>query len=210
MIKVLIADDHPVVREGLKRIIQETPDITIADDAENGQEVIDKVRRNEYQAIILDMVMPGMSGLDILKQLKSEKPKLPILILSMYPDDQYAIRALRAGAAGYLTKNKAPKELILAIRQVCSGKRYITPAVAENLASCLDADPSKIPHGSLSDREYQVMRMIASGKSVKDIADGISLSVPTISTYRSRILEKMKMKNNAEITYYAIKHGLVD
>ena len=210
MVKVLIADDHPVVREGLKRIIQETPDVTVMDEAENGQEVIDKVRRNDYNAIIMDMVMPGMSGLDILKQLRSEKPKLPVLILSMYPDDQYAIRALRAGAAGYLTKNRAAKELIMAIRQVCSGKRYITAAVADKLASCLEADPSKVPHERLSDREYQVMQMIASGKTVKEIAETMFLSAPTISTYRSRILEKMRMKNNAEITYYAIKHGLVD
>ena len=210
MIKVLIADDHPVVREGLKRIVQEIPNVTGVDEAENGQEVIEKARRNDYDVIILDMIMPGMTGLDILKQLKTENPKLPVLVLSMCPDDQYAIRALRAGAAGYLTKNKTPKELISAIQQVCSGKRYITPAIAEQLASCLGADSSNLPHEILSDREHQVMLMIASGMPVKVIAEELSLSVPTISTYRSRILEKMKMKNSAEITYYAIKQGLVD
>ncbi len=209
MIEILIADDHPIVRQGLRKIVEETSDITVVDEVESGQKGIDKVRQNQYDVVVLDIVMPDISGLDVLKQIKSEKPALPVLILSMYPEEQYALRALKAGAAGYLTKGSAPKELISAIQQVHSGKKYITIALAGELASHLEADTLKPLHETLSDREYQVMCMIASGKTVKEIAEEMSLSVPTISTYRARLLEKMKMKNNAEIMYYAIKHGLV-
>jgi len=158
----------------------------------------------------LDITMPGRSGLDILKQLKSNKPKLPVLMLSVHPEEQYAVRTLKAGASGYLTKGSATDELIAAIRKISTGKKYVSSSLAEKLAFDLDLDHEKPRHEILSDREYQVMSMIASGKTVKEIADELSLSVQTISTYRSRILEKMKMKNNAEIIYYAVKQGLVE
>ena len=210
MVKILIADDHIIVRKGLKQIISETSDMVVADEASNGQEVLDKVRKNGFDMILLDISMPGRTGLDILRELKTEKPKLPILVLSMYPEEQYAVRVLRAGASGYLTKESAPDELIAAIRKVSLGKKYVTPSVAERLAFDLDIDSEKPLHETLSDREYQVLCLIASGKTVGDIADKLSLSAKTISTYRARILEKMNMKNNAELTHYAIQHKLVE
>jgi len=210
MIKILIADDHAVVREGLKQIISETSDMIVADEADNGQDVLDKVSEQNFDVVLLDITMPGRSGLDVLKQLKSKKPKLPVLMLSVHPEEQYAVRTLKSGADGYLTKGSATDELIAAIRKISQGKKYISSSLAEKLAFDLDLDHEKPRHEMLSDREYQVMSMIASGKSVKEIADELSLSVQTISTYRSRILEKMKMKNNAEIIYYAVKQGLVD
>jgi len=210
MIKILIADDHAVVREGLKQIISENPDMIVIDEANNGQEVLNKVSEQHYDVVLLDITMPGRSGLDVLKQLKSKMPKLPVLILSVHPEEQYAVRTLRAGASGYLTKESATDELIAAIRKISQGKKYISSSLAEKLAVDLDMDHEKPRHEILSDREYQVMSMIASGKTVKEIADELSLSVQTISTYRSRILEKMKMKNNAEIIYYAVKQGLVE
>ncbi len=210
MVKILIADDHIIVRKGLKQIISETSDMVVADEASNGQEVLDKVRKNGFDMILLDISMPGRTGLDILRELKTEKPKLPILVLSMYPEEQYAVRVLRAGASGYLTKESAPDELIAAIRKVSLGKKYVTPSVAERLAFDLDVDSEKPLHETLSDREYQVLCLIASGKTVGEIADKLSLSAKTISTYRARILEKMNMKNNAELTHYAIQHKLVE
>ena len=210
MIKILIADDHPIVRKGLKDIVEDTSDMVVADEARNGQEVVEYVRKNCYDVILLDISMPGKTGLDILKQLKTEKPKLPVLILSIHPEEQYARRALKAGAAGYLTKESAPDELISAIRKVSLGRKHITPSLAEKLAFDLEADAEKPLHEKLSDREYQVMGMIASGKPVGEIAVKLFLSPKTISTYRARILEKMKMKNNAELTHYAIKQGLVE
>jgi DNA-binding NarL/FixJ family response regulator len=210
MIEILIADDHPIVREGLKQILAETSDMVVADEASNGQEVISKVRKREFDVIILDISMPGRSGLDILKQVKSLKPELPVLILSIHPEDQYATRVLRAGASGYLTKESTSDELIEAIRKVSLGGKYITASLAEKWAFDLEIDAEKPIHKTLSDREYEVMCMIASGKTPKKIAEELCLSVKTISTYRSRILEKMKMKGNAELTYYAIKHALID
>jgi len=210
MIKILIADDHAVVREGLKQIISETPDMRVTDEADNGQEVLNKVSEQNYDVVLLDITMPGRSGLDVLKQIKSKKPKLPVLMLSVHPEEQYAIRTLKAGASGYLTKGSATDELIAAIRKISAGKKYVSSSLAEKLAFDLDMDYEKPRHEILSDREYQVMSMIASGKTVKEIADELSLSVQTISTYRSRILEKMKLKNNAEIIYYAVKQGLVE
>lgn len=209
MIKILIADDHAIVRKGLKQIVSETPDIIVIDEASTGYEVVDKVRGNDYDAVILDISMPGGDGLDILKQIKKVKSKIPILVLSVHPEDQYAVRALRAGAAGYLTKESAPDELITAIRRVSGGRKYVSSQLAEKLALHIEVDSEKKPHEILSDREYQVLCMIASGKSVKDVAAELCLSVKTISTYRTRILEKMRMKNNAALTHYAIKHGLV-
>jgi two-component system invasion response regulator UvrY len=210
MIKLLIADDHAIVREGLKQIVAETPDMTVVDEASTGYEVLDKVRCNDYTVVVLDISMPGGDGLNILKQLRKAKPKIPILVLSVHPVDQYAVRALKAGAAGYLTKESAPDELITAIRRVSGGRKYVGSLLAEKLAAELESDREKSLHETLSDREYQVMRMIASGKRVKDIAEELCLSIKTISTYRSRILEKMRMKSNSELTHYAIKRGLVE
>ncbi|MCK4273196.1 response regulator transcription factor [bacterium] len=210
MIKILIVDDHAIVREGLKQILSEIPNINVADEACNGREAFEKVWENEYDVVMLDISMPGASGLEVLKQIKGVRPQLPVLILSIHPEGQYAVRALRAGASGYLTKESAPDELIEAVRKVSRGGKYISPALAERLAFDLEAGAYKPLHESLSDREYQVLCMIASGKRVKDIGEELCLSVKTISTYRSRILAKMKMKNNAELTYYAIKHELVE
>ena len=210
MIKVLVADDHPVVREGLKQILAEAQDIEVAAEAEDGHKLLEKVREQGFDVVVMDITMPGLMGLDALKQLKSEHPQLPILILSIHPEEQYALRVLRAGASGYLTKGSAPDSLIGAIRKVYRGGSYVSPALAERLADELRGDITKMPHETLSDREYQVMCLIASGKTVTEIADQLALSVKTVSTYRSRILEKMRMKTNAELTHYAIEHKLVD
>jgi two-component system invasion response regulator UvrY len=210
MIKILIADDHPVVRKGLKEIIEETPDMAVRGEASTGHEVLEKVRKGDFDIVVLDISMPGGNGLDILKQLKSEKPELSVLVLSMYPEEQYAVRVLRAGASGYLTKESAPEELIAAIRKASKGGKYISSSLAEKLAFDLEIDAERPLHETLSDREYQVMRMLASGKTAKEIAKELFLSVKTISTYRSRILEKMKMKSSAELIHYAIKHRLVE
>lgn len=210
MIKILIADDHAIVREGLKQIISGTPDMAVVAEASNGEDVLEKVSANKYDVILLDISMPGRSGLDILRQLKIEKPKLPIMMLSVHPEEQYAVRALRAGASGYLTKESAPDELIAAIRKISQGRKYVSSSLAEKLAVELGIDVKKPRHEVLSDREFQVMCMFASGKTVKEIATELSISMPTIRTYRIRILEKMRMKNIAEIIHYAVKQGLVD
>lgn len=210
MIKILIADDHAIVREGLKQIIRETSDMVVADEASTAQEVLEKVWKNDYDVVLLDISMPGRSGLDILKQLKSQRPELPILVLTIHPEEQYAVRVLRAGASGYLTKESAPDELIKAIRKVSMGRKYVSSTLAEKLATEVDIVSEKPLHQALSDREYEVMCMIASGKTVKEIAEELCLSIKTISTYRSRILEKMKMKSNAELIHYAIQNRLVD
>jgi two-component system invasion response regulator UvrY len=211
MIRVLIADDHAVVRKGLKQILTETSDIVVAGEAHNGQEVLNKVRKSsDWDVVILDITMPGTSGLDILKEMKHEHPKLPVLVLSIHPEDQYAMRVLKSGASGYLTKESAPEELVKAIRKVATGGKYVTPGMAEKLLFDLGSDPEKPLHENLSDREYQVMCLITSGKTVKEIAKEMSLSIKTISTYRTRILEKMRMKTNAELIHYGIRNRLVD
>ncbi|MCK4581146.1 MAG: response regulator transcription factor [Dehalococcoidia bacterium] len=210
MIRVLIADDHAVVREGLKQILAGTPDMVVADEARSGQEVLEKVRKSGFDVVVLDISMPGRSGLDILKELRGVKPELPVLVLSVYPEEQYAVRVMRAGASGYLTKESAPDELVAAIRKVSRNRKYVSASLAERLASELAIDVEKPRHERLSDREYEVMCLIASGKAVTEIAEGLKLSVKTISSYRSRILEKMGMKSSAELTHYAIKRGLVD
>jgi DNA-binding NarL/FixJ family response regulator len=210
MIKILIVDDHSIIREGLKRILNDFLDMTVIDEASTGKEVLEKARKKEFDIVILDISLPDRSGLDILKQLKKINPQLSILILSIHPEERYAIRALKAGASGYLTKDKATDELIKAIQKIFSGGKYITSSLAEKLAQDLENDVEKLPHESLSDREYQVLCMIASGKTINEIAKELYLSEKTISTYRTRILEKMKMKSNAELIYYAIKHNLVD
>jgi DNA-binding NarL/FixJ family response regulator len=210
MINILIADDHAIVRKGLKQILAETSDMVVTGEASNGYEVLEKVRNGHFDVLLLDISMPGRSGLDILKELKAERPKLPVLVLSMYPEEQYAIRVLKAGASGYLTKESAPDELVVAMRKVAQGKKYVSPSLAEKLAFDLEMDTTKPLHEMLSDREYQVLCMIASGKTVGEIAENLSLSAKTISTYRARILDKMNMKNNAELTHYAIQNKLVD
>jgi len=209
LIKIIIVDDHRIVREGLKQIISDTSDMSVVDEASNGQEAINKIRNNDFDVMLLDISMPGRSGLEILKEIKNELPKLSILILTMHPEEQYAVRVLRAGASGYLTKESAPDELIEAIRKVSDGGKYISSTLAEKLAFNLEVDTGKPFHQTLSDREFEVMCMISSGKTVTEIADEMSLSVKTISTYRTRILDKMRMKTNAELTYYSIKNDLV-
>jgi two-component system invasion response regulator UvrY len=206
--RILIADDHAVVRRGLKQIVAETPDIVIADEATNGREVLDKIRNGDFDEVLLDIAMPDKDGMDVLNQIKYERPELPVLMLSMYPEEQFAVRALRAGASGYLTKESAPDELVTAIRRVSAGGKYVSSALAEKLASLLQ-NIERPPHESLSDREYKVMCLIASGKTVTEIAGELSLSIKTISTYRARVLGKMKMRNNAELTHYAIRNHLV-
>lgn len=209
MIKILIADDHAVVRAGIKQILTGQEDIVVEDEAGSGQEVINYLTKRHYDLILLDISMPGRSGLEILEDIKSLQPRLPVLILSMHPEEQYAVRTLRAGAAGYLTKASAPQELIKAIRKVSQGGKYVTSSLAEKLAFELDANSEKPIHETLSNREYQVMLMLASGKTVTDIAKELCLSPKTISTYRMRILEKMNMKKNAELTLYAVRNSLI-
>lgn len=208
--KILIADDHPVVREGLKQILRETSGTIVVDEAGTSQEVLNKVWENDYDVVLLDISLPDRSGLDVLKELKRAKPQLGILVVSVHSEEQYAVRAIKAGASGYLTKESAPDELIAAIQKVSLGRKYISSSLAEKLASALEVDAEKPLHETLSDREYQVMCMTASGKMVKEIAGELMLSAKTISTYRSRILTKMRMKSSAQLTHYAIKHRLVD
>jgi two-component system invasion response regulator UvrY len=209
LIRVLIADDHPVVRRGLRRILEDETDMEVAGEAPSAQETLDIVNKTECDVLVLDIELPGRSGLDVLKELKKSRPKLPVLVLSIYPEEQFAVRVLRTGAVGYLTKESAPEELVRAIRAVHAGGRYITPSVAELLAYEVDQSTSKPAHVSLSDREFEVLRMIASGKAVSQIAEELSFSVKTISTYRARVLAKMRMKTNAELTHYAIENKLV-
>jgi DNA-binding NarL/FixJ family response regulator len=210
MIKVLIVDDHPVVRRGLKQIIAEASDMVVAGEALSGQEALDKIGTDHWDVVLLDISMPDKSGLEVLKQVKIEQPKLPVLVLTVYPEDQYAVRVLKAGASGYLTKESAPEQLIAAIRKVAQGGKYISPLLAERLAGDLEVDTEKPRHEILSDREYQVMCLIASGKNLKEIAQEWHLSIKTINTYRARVMEKMKMKSNVEITRYVIKNHLLD
>ena len=210
MIRALIADDHAVVRQGLKQILGDTPEMVVAGEATNGQEVLDKVRAETWDVVVLDISMPDRSGLDILKQLRAERPKLPVLVLSMHSEDQYVLRVLKAGASGYLTKDSAPDELVKAIRKVVSGGRYVSSFLAEKLAFEVGTDSSRLPHETLSDREFQVLRLIAGGKSVTEIAAELYLSVKTVSTYRARMLEKMNLTTNAELIHYAIQNHLID
>jgi two-component system invasion response regulator UvrY len=209
MIRVLVADDHAVVREGIKRIIADAGDMTVAAEAGDGQELLTQLRAKKCDVVLMDLAMPGRPGLEVLRDLRRENPRLPVLILTMYPEDQYAVRTLSAGASGYIHKGSPPDELVAAIRTLASGRRYITANVAEHLASHVDTASSKPPHENLSNREYEVLRLIASGKTVSDIAEELSLSVKTVSTFRSRILEKLGLRNNAEIIRYAVENHLV-
>ncbi|HEX7987478.1 MAG TPA: response regulator transcription factor [Duganella sp.] len=210
IIKVFIADDHAIVREGLKQILAETRDIVVAGEAENGLDAVKLFRKSGCQVMLLDISMPDRSGIEVLKQIKKEKPELAVLMLSMHREDQYAIRSLKAGASGYLTKQSAPRELVTAIRQVAGGLKYISAALAQELANHVGEDHEAPPHDTLSDREYQTLTMIASGKTVGMIAKELSLSVKTVSEYRARLLVKMKLKNSAELTHYAIKNQLIE
>jgi DNA-binding NarL/FixJ family response regulator len=210
MINILIADDHSVVREGLKQIISGNADMTVLAEACSGNEAIEKIRKIPISVAILDISMPGKNGLDTLKEIKVIHPDLPVLILSMYPEEQYALRFFRAGASGYLTKKSAPEELVNAIRTVSKGKKYVSPVLAEKLIGELDITTEKPLHSALSDREFQVLCLMASGKTSGEIAEELFLSVKTISTYRARILEKLRLKNTAELINYAIQNQLVE
>jgi len=208
MTRVITVDDHPVVRRGLKQIISAEQDMQVVGEAENAREAICVIRQTPCDAVVLDITLPDASGLDVLSQLKSERPTLPILIMSIHGEEQYAMRVLKAGASGYLMKNSIPEELIKAIRKIASGGKYISPSLAERLASEL-ASPGTPPHEKLSDREFQIMCLIASGKSLKEIGAALCISDKTVSTYRSRILEKMRMSTNADLTRYALEHHLI-
>lgn len=210
MIRIVVADDHTIVREGLKQLLTAAGDLEVVAEAQNGHEVIERVRSLEFDVLLLDMSMPGKSGIELIKQVHGEKPKLRILVLSMHEEHQYAVRAIRAGAAGYLTKEGASSQLVQAIRKVAGGGAYISSAVAEQLALGAMPDAKGPPHASLSDREFQIFRMIAEGKSVSDIAERLNLSVKTVSTHKANILQKMNMTTQAELIKYALTHRLVE
>ncbi len=207
-IHVLIADDHAIVRQGLKQILSETEDLVVAGEAEDGVEALRLARHQRWDVFLLDVSMPNRNGIDTLKQLKKEFPRLPVLILSMHPEEHYAVRAIKSGAAGYLTKQSAPELLVTAIRQVAGGKRFISPTLAEHLAAAISDDGEKLPHERITDREYQVLSRISSGKTITQIADELSLSVKTVSEYRKRLLEKMRLETTAELIRYGVEHGL--
>jgi len=210
MIRIVIADDHAIVRSGLRQILEEYKEMKIVAEHDNGIDVLNWLRANDCDVVLLDISMPGKSGIDVLKQLHEEKPKLPVLVISIYPEDQYAVRLIKAGAAGYLNKESAPEVVVDAVRHVVSGKKYISSAVAEMLANELNADDEKLPHETLSDREYQIFLLLASAKTATEIAATLALSVKTISTYRGRILEKMHLRNNAELMRYAVEKHLTE
>jgi two-component system invasion response regulator UvrY len=210
MIRVLIADDHAIVRQGLKQILSETDDLVIAGEAEDGSEALMLARQTAWDVFLLDVSMPNRNGIDTLKQLRKEFPRLPVLILSMHPEEQYAVRALKAGASGYLTKQSAPEQLVNAIRQVANGKKYVSPSVALQLAEAISDNSEKKPHERITDREYQVLTLIASGKTLTQVADALNLGVATVSTYRARLLEKMGLRSTAELIRYGLEHGLTD
>jgi two-component system, NarL family, invasion response regulator UvrY len=210
MIRILIADDHPVVREGLKQIISKGTDILVAGEALNGQEAIDKISTDQFDVVVLDLNMPGRDGFDVLREMRQTHPRVPVLVLSIYPENQVGIRVLRAGASGFMNKDTAPRELIQAIRKIHSGGKYVSAALAEKLAEEVSTQDHDVPHKLLSDREFQVLCMIASGKSIRDIAADLSLSEKTVRTYRDRVFEKMTLKNDVEITHYAIQHNLIE
>jgi DNA-binding NarL/FixJ family response regulator len=208
--KILLADDHAVVRHGLKQILADEFKRATFAEAKNAQEALDLVWKENWDVVILDITMPGRSGLEVLREIKKSKPRLPVLVLSMHPENQFAVRVLKRGASGYMTKESAPNELVGAIKKVLAGGRYVSTSLAEKLATYVSTDSQKPPQELLSDREFQVLRLIASGKIVSEIAKDLSLSVKTISTYRTRILEKMGLRNNAELMHYAIQHHLVE
>ncbi len=210
MIRVLVVDDHPVVRKGLIQILIGEPDVEAAVEADSAGELLRQVRESEWDVVVLDITLPDRSGLEVLKDIKAMRPEMPVLILSMHPEDQYALRVLKAGAAGYINKESAADVLVNAVRKVVGGGKYVSPSMAEKLAAVVGSDYEVQPHERLSDREFQVMCMIASGKRLKEIGEELCLSVKTVSTYRTRVLDKMGMESNAELTYYAVKNGLIE
>ncbi len=209
--RVLIADDHAIVRRGLRLLMEQTDDLEVAGEAENGVQIVQKVREAPPDVVLMDISMPDRNGIDALKMIRKEFPRLPVLIVSMYPEDQYAVRAMKAGAAGYFCKCDEPEQLLAAIRLVAGGKKYVSAAVAEALAHAISSHDGDRPlHERLSDREYQTLCMIASGKTLTQIAESLNLSVKTVSVYRTRLLEKMNLRTSAELTHYGIRHGLVE
>ena len=209
-IKILIADDHPVVREGIKQIIGRAPDMVIGGEALTGQEVLDKIAQETWDVVILDVNMPGKDGFEVLRELKRDVPKLPILVLSVYPEEQIGVRILRAGASGFLNKESAPKQLLNAIRKIHSGGKFVSPSLAEKLAVEIESRTAGELHKGLSNREFQVLCLIASGKTIAEIGTHFSISEKTVRTYRDRLLKKMNLKNDVEITHYALKHQLIE
>ena len=210
MISILITDDHSIMRDGLKKILNEQPDMKVVGEASNYHETLNAVEKLSPDIAILDISMPGRNGLDVLKDLKTMHPALKVLILSMHPEERFALRAIKAGAYGYVTKENAAEELVNAIRKLSYGQKYISPMLAEQLADHFGSDLNKMPHELLSDREYEVLRKIAEGSSIKEIADALSLSPATVATYRARVLEKMQLKSNVEITSYVYRNNLID
>ncbi len=208
MTNVFIADDHSIVRKGFRQIIEETPNMSVIGEAGSGDEVLTKARTENWDILVLDLSMPGRGGLDVLQELHAMKPRMPILVLSMHPEDQYAVRILKAGASGYVNKESAVEELVTAIQKVVDGGRYVSPEFAEKLAFDLTRNSTKAPHEALSDREYRVLCMLGAGKRVSEIATDLIISVKTVSTYRARILEKMNLTSNAEIIRYTIENNL--
>lgn len=210
MINVLIADDHALIREGLRKTLSGEPDIQLAGDAGNVVELFKQLERLVVNIILLDITMPGESGLDALKELRQKYPHIPVLILSFHPEHRFAVRAFKAGASGYITKQSATEELVQAIRKIVSGGKYVSAALAEELAIDLDMASDKLPHETLSDREFQVMRLIAAGKKSSEIGEALSVTMSTVNTYRMRIFEKMNMHSNVELARYAVEHGLIE
>jgi two-component system, NarL family, invasion response regulator UvrY len=210
MIRVLIADDHAIVRKGLKQIVSETSDVEIVAEAEDYAEIMRKLRALSVDVLVLDIGLPVKNGIEILKIVKKEMPRVQVLVLTMYPESQYALRSMRAGASGYLTKDSVPDRLVEAIRRIADGKKYITPELGETLAQFVDQDADQLSHERLSDREFETLCLIASGKALSEIAEELKLSPKTVSVYRARVLEKMQLKNNAELTHYSLKHKLVE
>jgi two-component system invasion response regulator UvrY len=209
MIRILIADDHPIVRRGLKQILAEEPDLAVLGEAASGQQVLDLLREQEWDVLVLDINMPCGSGLEILQQVRDRRPNLPVLVMSIHSEEQFGVRSLKAGASGYLTKESAPEELVNAIRRIHGGGKYVSPYLSEKLVSAIQIDMDRPRHEALSNREYEVLCLIASGKTVGEIADQLLLSVKTVSTHRTRILDKMQLKTNAELMHYAMQHRLV-
>jgi two-component system, NarL family, invasion response regulator UvrY len=209
MIRILLVDDHVMFREGLKQILAKHSDLLVVDEAGTGQEALAKILKNKIDLVLLDISLPGRNGPELLAEIKKINPDLAVLVLSMHPEDQYAIRMMKAGALGYLTKESAPEELISAIRRVSTGRRYISSKLADEMAVALDSNAPKLPHLTLSNREFYVMRMLASGKAIKEIAEELTISEKTVTTYRARILEKMNLHNNVELTLYAIENKLL-
>ena len=210
MLRFIIADDHPVVLKGLKEILSEGFDKVLLDETTTGYELLQNVQKNQYDVVLLDISLPDINGLEVLKEIKKKKPKLPVLIISMYPEEQYALRAMKAGAQGYLTKRSASDELVLAVRKILSGKRYVSPAYAEKMMYDFESNAEKLPHERLSDRELQVLCMIGGGKAVNQIAGELHVSANTVRTYRTRILEKIGVKGTSELIHYAITHRLAE